>query len=61
MHINARLYERLKCLGKKDWKEICQDFLGVDLIDEVTVHEGGEWITGHHCKVHATITFKASP
>ena len=40
MHIHAELYERLKCLGQNDWIEICRDLLGVDLINEVTVHEG---------------------
>ena len=40
MHIHAKLYERFKCLGQNDWQEICRDLLGIDLINEVTVHEG---------------------
>ena len=52
MHINAKLYDRLKCLSRNDWKEICRDFLGVDLIDEVTVHEG-EKVEGYHYHIHA--------
>ena len=54
MHIHAELYERLKCLGEKNWKKICRDLLGVDLIDEVTVHEG-EKIAGYHCQLLVAI------
>ena len=40
MHIHAELYERLKWLGNTNWKAICEDLLGVDAIEKVTVQKG---------------------
>ena len=49
MHIDAKLYESLKCLGKTNWRAICKDLLGVEVTEKITVHEGETFETVFSC------------
>ena len=40
MHIDAKLYESLQCLGKTNWRAIFKDLFEVEVMEKITVHPG---------------------